>query len=126
MKNIAKKAITGLAAVGSYAMMSGVALAQVTQVDRPKNLPKATDVETLAIQIITYIIGIAGLVAVVFLIIGGFNYITAQGNEEQTKKAASTILNAVIGLIIIFASFAIVYTVQQNIIGVDQGVAIGG
>jgi len=124
MKNIAKKAITCLAAVGSYAMMTGVALAEVSTLQRPTNLPQAQDVETLIITIITYLLGIAGLVAVIFLIIGGFNYITAQGNEEQTKKATSTLLNAVIGLIVIFAAFAIVYTVQSNILGVDSGVAI--
>jgi hypothetical protein len=44
---------------------------------------------------------------------GGFQYITAQGNEDQTKKQPDTLLNAVVGLIIIFAAFAIVYTVQK-------------
>ncbi len=120
MKNIAKKAITGLAAVGSYAMITGAAFAANVSLTRPPNTPGELNVEDLAITIITYVLGIAGLVAVIFLIIGGFNYITAQGNEEQTKKAASTLLNAVIGLIVIFAAFAIVYTVQKNLLGVND------
>lgn len=71
--------------------------------------------ENLAFRVINYILGAAGLVAVIYLIIGGFNYITAGGNEEQNKKATKTLLNAVIGLVVIFAAYAIVVTVQNAI-----------
>lgn len=119
MKKTVQKAVTALAAIGSSAMFYGIALAAVPNLTRPDNTPQDVEVESLAITVLTYVLGISGLVAVVFLIIGGFNYITAQGNEEQTKKATSTLLNAVIGLIVIFAAFAIVYTVQKNILGVE-------
>ena len=83
------------------------------------SLPQAvrTNVESLAFTIINYILGAAGLVAVVYLIIGGFNYITSGGNEETTKKAVRTLLNAVIGLVVIFAAYAIVVTVQRVVFG---------
>ncbi|MBU0647553.1 pilin [Patescibacteria group bacterium] len=77
------------------------------------------NVENLAFKIINYILGAAGLVAVIYLIIGGFNYITAGGNEEQTKKATKTLFNAVIGLVIIFAAYAIVVTVQTAVFGTE-------
>lgn len=84
-----------------------------------ESLPQAvrTNVESLAFTIINYILGAAGLVAVVYLIIGGFNYITSGGNEETTKKAVRTLLNAVIGLVVIFAAYAIVVTVQRVVFG---------
>jgi len=50
----------------------------------------------------------AGLVAVIFLIIGGFRYVTSGGNAEAIEGAKATILNAIIGLIVIFISFLLV------------------
>ena len=83
------------------------------------NIPPTlkTNIESLAFRIINYILGAAGLVAVIYLILGGFSYITASGNEEQTKKATKTLFNAVIGLVIIFAAYAIVVTVQRVVFG---------
>ena len=51
-------------------------------------------------SILKAIILIMGLVAVVFIIIGGINYITSGGDAAKVKKARETILYAVIGLII--------------------------
>ncbi len=87
--------------------------AHVFAFDSSINQQVKTNVENLAFTIINYILGAAGLVAVVYLIIGGFNYITSGGNEETTKKAVRTLLNAVIGLVVIFAAYAIVVTVQR-------------
>lgn len=81
------------------------------------------NVESFAFRIINYVLAAAGLVAVVYLIIGGFNYITSGGNEETTKKAVRTLLNAVIGLVVIFAAYAIVVTVQRVVLG---GTAVPG
>jgi hypothetical protein len=50
----------------------------------------------------------AGLVAVIYLIIGGFRYVTSSGNAEAIEGAKATILNAIIGLIVIFISFLLV------------------
>ena len=57
--------------------------------------------------ILNSIIGVLGLVAVVFIIIGGVQYITSQGDSTKTKKAKDTILYACIGLVICALAFAI-------------------
>lgn len=83
------------------------------------NIPEAVKVangctqsaDTLAptIQgILNGVIGVAGLVAVIFIIIGGINYMTSAGDSSKLKKAKDTILYATIGLIICALSFAIV------------------
>ncbi len=59
-------------------------------------------------NILKAIIAVAGLVAVVFVIIGGINYMTSTGDATKTQKAKNTILYALIGLIICALSFAIV------------------
>jgi TRAP-type C4-dicarboxylate transport system permease small subunit len=128
MKNVLKKGFMALSTVGATAISYGTAFAVQgnTKLEQPTTLSTLRDMsaEQIILQIITYALGIAGLVAVIFLIMGGFQYITAQGNEDQTKKATGTLLNAVVGLIIIFAAFAIVFTVQKNILGVDETILI--
>lgn len=66
--------------------------------------------------IIDVLLLVAGVIAVLFLIIGGFRYITAHGNEEQAEGAKKTILHAIIGLIVIILSFVIVQVISQALL----------
>lgn len=72
--------------------------------------------QDLIMTIINYAMGIAGLIAIVFIVIAGFQYITSAGNDEGSKKAVQTMTYAVIGLLIIFASYAIVNTIFTNVL----------
>lgn len=54
------------------------------------------------IPAINYAIGFSALVAVIFLIIAGYSYMTAGGDEEKVANAGKTITAAIIGLVIIF------------------------
>lgn len=66
---------------------------------------------TVTRELGTYInifLGIIGIIAVAFLIIGGFRYITSAGDSEVAESAKNTILNAVIGLVIVILSYIIV------------------
>ena len=60
------------------------------------------------ITILNVVITVTGLLAVIFIIIGGVHYMTSAGDSNKVKKAKDTILYAVIGLIICVLSFAIV------------------
>lgn len=59
-------------------------------------------------NILNSIILISGLIAVIFIIIGGVKYMTSTGDAGKVKQAKDTILYAVIGLIICALAFAIV------------------
>ena len=48
-----------------------------------------------------------GILAVIFIIVGGVNYTISQGDPGKVSKAKSTILYAVIGLIVSLLAFAI-------------------
>jgi hypothetical protein len=61
----------------------------------------------------TWIFAIAGVVAFFYLIYSGFLYLTAAGNPDAAKKGQQGIINAIIGLIIIFLAFAIVRAVTS-------------
>ena len=66
---------------------------------------------------------LAGVVAVAYLIIGGYKYVTSSGNAEAVEAAKTTILNAIIGLVIIFAAYVIVDFVYRII---TDGAGNGG
>lgn len=73
---------------------------------------------TIIVQNILYtIIGLAGLIAVIYVIIGGFSYMTSAGDPGKAKKARDTILYAVLGLIVCALAFAIVNFVINSFLG---------
>ena len=43
-----------------------------------------------------------------FVIIGGYQYLTSAGNEESAEKGQKTITNAVIGLVVIILAWVII------------------
>ena len=76
-----------------------------------------TDVLT---KIINWMLGLVGFLALIALIIGGARMIMDFGNEEQVKKAKSTILWAVIGLAVVILSYAIINIVTTEILGTSN------
>lgn len=73
-----------------------------TQLDWPRV------VGYVSIAVVEILLRIASLVAVGYVVYGGFRYITSQGDPENAKSARQTIINAIIGLVIAIASASIV------------------
>lgn len=65
--------------------------------------------------IIQLLLGLIGLIAVGFIVYGGFKYITARGDEKATEEAKKTILNAIIGLVVVLLSYVIVTIISNTI-----------
>lgn len=57
--------------------------------------------------IVRIFLGVLGIIFVILIIVAGFRWMTAGGNEENVKKASAQIKNAVIGLIIILAAWSL-------------------
>src|SRR6186997_748159 len=70
----------------------------------------------LSFAIRTILLPLAGLVALTFIIIGGFHYIISHGNDEQAEAGKKTLTNAVIGLVIIILAYVII-TIVVNFVG---------
>jgi uncharacterized membrane protein YidH (DUF202 family) len=51
---------------------------------------------------------VAGVIAVILIIIGGLKYITSQGDSQSTSSARNTIIYAAVGLVIVALSQVIV------------------
>lgn len=50
---------------------------------------------------------VAGIIAVIVIIVGGIMYATSAGEAGNVTKAKNLILYAVVGLVVIFAAFGI-------------------
>lgn len=80
-----------------------------------------SDIRTIVGRIIYVALGIMGTVLLVIIIYAGFLWMTAGGNEEQIETAKKWIKNAVIGLAIILASYAITYFIITRLMGAIIG-----
>ena len=69
--------------------------------------------------IIKLAIGIIGLLAVIMIIVGGFQYTTSAGDTGKVTKAKNTILYGVIGLVIALLAYAIVFFVLKSVLGIE-------
>lgn len=57
--------------------------------------------------IINAFFGLLGIVFIVLILLAGYNWMTAQGDESKVEKAQDTLRYAIIGLVIIVGAFAI-------------------
>lgn len=67
----------------------------------------ATNIDTVIKSGISAIIVLAALIALVMLILGGINWMTSGGDKQKTEEAQKRITNAIIGLAIVAAAWAI-------------------
>lgn len=72
----------------------------------------------IIVDVINILLYFLGSIFLVLILWAGFKWMTAAGNNDAIKKSRDTIVNSVIGLIIIFASYAIVNFVLENLVDV--------
>jgi|GEM_PF-1780961 len=84
-------------------------------------IPPFDAVLTFLIRIF-FIIG--GIMAILYLLLGAFAWITSGGNKENVDKARDKIMNAIIGIILIFAVLAIVAVIENMLFPADCGLGI--
>lgn len=78
------------------------------------------------VTIINWALAIGFILAVIFLIYGGFRYILSGGNEESAKTGRTAIFNALIGVVIIVLSYVIVQIVYRFVSGGTTGGGVFG
>jgi len=66
--------------------------------------------------IYSYLVGIAGVIAAVLIVKGGFEYITAGGASDKISAAKKTIGSAVFGLLLVLASYMLLNTVNPDLV----------
>ena len=58
--------------------------------------------------VIKYLVGLAAALAVIALMIGGYQYLTAYGDTSKHQKATKTLTWAIIGLVLSIMAYGIV------------------
>lgn len=74
------------------------------------------DPRTMAARIVNVAMGFLGLIAVVIILLGGFKWMTAGGNEEKVSEAKKLLGQGVIGLLIVLAAWGIATFVIDQLI----------
>ncbi len=75
------------------------------------------DLAGIVMNITNWTLGFIALIAVLMIIWGGVQYLTAAGDESMVEGAKKTITYGVIGLVIVGLSYAIVVVVVNTLIG---------
>jgi len=66
------------------------------------------DPRTMATNIVQFFMTFLGIIAVVIILLGGFKWMTAAGNEDKVAEAKKLLVAGMIGLAIIIAAYVIV------------------
>lgn len=69
--------------------------------------------------VLNFAIGFAVVVCVVVLIVAGYSYMTAAGDENKIQKATTSLTWAIVGLILCFVAVLLVRFVGEKVLGTD-------
>lgn len=115
------RTLAGVSAGAANLYLASATFAQLTD---PNSFLPEPEVEGTLPEIIqkalTWGLGFAIVVAVVVIIVAGYMYITAAGDEAKIKKATTTLTWAIVGLIVAFLALLLVRFVMSNFLGVNK------
>lgn len=114
-----KKILVSVQTLGLMALAAAPAFAQNT-VTTEKNItvPKLgpvniTDLGYLIGAVMGFLLIVAAIIAFIYLILGGIQWITSGGDKAGLEGARNKITNAIVGLIVVAAAWAIMALVQN-------------
>jgi hypothetical protein len=74
------------------------------------------DIREGIMAVVNVLLGFLGIIAIIVILYGGFVWLTSGGNEEKVGQAKKIITAGIIGLVIIFVSYAIAAFVIESLI----------
>jgi len=74
------------------------------------------DPRMIAASVVKTALGFLGLIAVVIILLGGFKWMTAAGNEDKVEEARKLIIAGVIGMVIILSAYGLATFVINSLI----------
>jgi len=67
-----------------------------------------------------YLLYVAGVLAVIVIMVGGFQWITAGGNQSKIGEAKERVMGAVIGLFLALGSYLLLYTINPDLVKIHD------
>ena len=74
------------------------------------------DPRSIAAAVINVALGFLGIVAVIIILLGGFKWMTAAGNEDKIAEAKKLMAAGVIGIVIILAAWGLALFVLEALL----------
>lgn len=105
------QAVLALTADDPYGLNKTATESNIPTSDNPNPFPEMVG------SILGWALGILGVVFLVIIMIGGYIWMMAAGNEEKVRKAKTMIGAAMSGLFIIFVSYALAGAIITALIG---------
>lgn len=106
--------------VGVFFIQHSVFAAPLDAVGVGAGLPQQS-LPILIAKIIRAVLGVLGIIIVIFFIYAGWIYMSAQGDPEKVKKAKKIISNAIIGLTITLFSYSIASWILDKLLEAAYG-----
>ena len=110
-----KKLLVPLSSASMLALAVAPAFAQG---DLPISIPRGPNINIQSVGLLVgnalaLLLIIAAIAAFIFLILGGIQWITSGGDKAGLEAARNKITNAIVGLIIVAAAWAVMFLVGQ-------------
>ncbi|MDP2624890.1 MAG: PKD domain-containing protein, partial [Candidatus Peregrinibacteria bacterium] len=78
------------------------------------------------VNVTNFVLQFLGLSAIVVIIYGGFMYVTSAGEQERAEKGKKSVMYAVIGILVVLISYALVNTIIQGAAGGEDATSSDG
>lgn len=109
---------SGGGTAGGSSAAAGAQSSQSTALSDPLNLNKKNPIPDLANRLILVGLSLSGVMALMAFIYGGILYMLAGVNPKNVEKGKEVMKYAVMGLFIIFSSYAIVNFFLKAVLGI--------
>ncbi|HLD27244.1 MAG TPA: hypothetical protein VJB39_00140 [Patescibacteria group bacterium] len=115
-KYLTKKNLLSLAGLVLYALPTVAAAQASLGIEYGASTGLGSrDLKDTITAVLNVLLGFLGIIAVIVILLGGFKWMTAMGNEEKVGEAKKLIGAGIVGLVIILAAYAIAIYVVSTI-----------
>ncbi len=104
-----------LAVAGSSNLEVLNKLDNVASQQGPYQLANGNTLNEIIGTVVSMALSLLGIVFIILMVYAGYNWMTAQGDEEKVTNAKSTIIRAITGVIVVIGAYAIWYFVFNNL-----------
>ena len=117
----AKKIITGAIIGFVIVLIAPTLLQEIGKVlEWKNNTISEPSLEKIVTTILTTLLSISGIIAIIFLIVGGLTYITSYGEEKRVETGKRIITYSVIGIAVIMGAMVIVNQINNIYLGIEK------
>lgn len=94
-------------------LIGGIDCVRTNIASQDKGLYQGTSAGPLLKSVILWLLSLVAVLALLALIVGGIMYIISFGDESRAERAKKIILYAIVGLLIVGASFVIIQAIAN-------------